>query len=48
MGRLVWFGVIALSPVGAVSAVVAVALLGVAAGYAVSQSLSKKEEQKGS
>jgi len=42
MGRLVWFGIVALSPANAVLAVAAVAAAGAAAGYAASQRNKKK------
>lgn len=43
MGRLVWFGVVALSPVSAVAAVISVAALGAAVGYAVAKKKKRKE-----
>jgi hypothetical protein len=43
MGRLVWFGTgIALSPLGAVTAIAAVAVAGGLVGYALAK---KKEEE---
>ena len=41
MGRLVWFGVVALSPANAVVAVAGLVAAGVAVGYAVSEKKKK-------
>jgi len=42
MGRLVWFGIVALSPASAVVAVAGLVMAGAAVGYAVSETKKPK------
>lgn len=42
MGRLVWFGVLALPPLGAFGAVGALVVVGAAAGFAFANHRNKK------
>lgn len=46
MGRLVWFGVIALSPAAAGAAIAGLLVAGAVAGFAMAKASEKKLEAK--